>query len=148
MKLDSFTADGRLFLALSKRSTEQSCIDFTTLFKQGEFPKGVHIIREGEAFLILFSPTGRILASFHAGPGSVLGIPAVVGLGAPYTLTAVARKGSSVGFIETKEFLDLLAADPSLYPLVINLLSAEVRAARSTLAGQGVTVRFESRETA
>jgi CRP-like cAMP-binding protein len=148
MKLDSFTADGRLLLALAERSTEQSCIDFTTLFKQGEFPKGLHIIREGEAFLILCSPTGRILASFHAGPGSVLGIPAVVGLGEPYTLTAVARKGSCVGFIETEEFLDLLTADPSLYPLVLNLLSAEVRAARLTLAGPGITTSFEPRATA
>jgi CRP-like cAMP-binding protein len=134
MNQDCFAADGRFFQALVKRSKEYPYGDFHTLFKQGEFPKGLHIIRDGEASLIMLSPSERIIVSFRAGPGSVLGLPAVVGL-VPYTLSAVVRRGSTVGFIELEVFNDLLREEPSLYPSVLSLLGSEVRAARSALVG-------------
>jgi len=134
MNQDCFAADGRFFQALVKRSKECPYGDFHTLFKQGEFPKGLHVIRDGEASLMMLSRSERIIASFRAGPGSVLGLPAVVGL-VPYTLSAIVRKGSSVGFVELEVFNDLLREDPSLYPSVLSLLASEVRAARSSLVG-------------
>jgi CRP-like cAMP-binding protein len=134
MKQNSFIADSELFQALVKRSTECPFGDFHALFSQGEFPKGLHIIRDGEASLMMLSPSERIIACFRAGPGSVLGLPAVVGL-VPYTLSAIVRKGSTVGFIELEAFNDLLREEPSLYPLVLSLLGSELRAARSALLG-------------
>jgi CRP-like cAMP-binding protein len=134
MKQDSFAADSGLFQALAKRSMERPLGDSCTLFSEGEFPKGLHIIRDGEASLMMFSPSERIIACFRAGPGSVLGLPAVVGL-VPYTLSAIVRKGSIVGFIELEAFNDLLREQPSLYPSVLSLLASEVRASRSALVG-------------
>jgi CRP-like cAMP-binding protein len=136
MSQKCFIADGRLFQALVTRSNARPYGDFHTLFKQGEFPKGLYIIHDGEASLLMLSHTERIIASFRAGPGSVLGLPAVVGL-LPYTLSAIVRKGSMVGFIALEVFNDLLREERSLYPSVLSLLAAEVRAARSTIAGAG-----------
>jgi CRP-like cAMP-binding protein len=136
MNQECFTADGRFFQALIEKSTECPYGDFHTLFKQGEFPKGLYIIRDGEAALLMLSPTERIIASYRAGPGSVLGLPAVVG-SLPYTLNAIVRKGTIVGFIELESFNALLREDPSLYPSVLRLLASEVRAARSTISGAG-----------
>jgi len=134
MKQDSFVANPRLFQALVKRSKECICLDFTTLFKRGDFPEGLYILREGQASLLLLSPTDRIISSFHAGPGSILGLPAVIGL-VPYTLTAIARKGSIVGFVERGTFNDLLQEEPAFYPLALSLLASEARSARLTLPG-------------
>jgi hypothetical protein len=53
----------------------------------------------------------------------------------PYTLSAIVRKGSTVGFVELEAFHDLLREEPSLYPSVLSLLGAEVRDARFALLG-------------
>lgn len=134
MNQHCFAADPRLFHALETRSKSYDCNENCVIFSQGDIPDGLYIIRDGEASLVMLSPTDQIISSFRAGPGSVLGIPAVIG-STPYSLHATARKGSSVGFIGRGEFNDLLREDPSLYPSVLNLLAVEVRAARAAIAG-------------
>jgi CRP-like cAMP-binding protein len=133
MNQNCFVADLKLFQALEKRSKSYDCKENRVIFSQGDIPGGLYIIRDGEASLVMLSPADEIISSFRAGPGSVLGLPAVVG-STPYSLHATARKGSSIGFIAQGEFNDLLREDPSLYPSVLNLLAVEVRAAREALA--------------
>ena len=70
----------------------------------------------------------------HAKPGSLLGLPAIIG-NESYTMTAVARPGSEVRFVARGDFEGLIQAEPSLYPKVLKVLAAEVRAARHALAG-------------
>jgi CRP-like cAMP-binding protein len=70
--------------------------------------------------------------TFNAGAGSILGLPAVIG-DQPYSLTAIAEKSSVVRFVSRGEFDDVVRADLSLYPYVLQVLAAEVRAARSAV---------------
>jgi CRP-like cAMP-binding protein len=65
--------------------------------------------------------------------GSLLGLPGVIG-NEPYTMTAMARKDSEVGFVTRNDFEELLNAEPLLYPKVLQVLAAEVRSARQAFA--------------
>jgi CRP-like cAMP-binding protein len=92
-------AEKGLFAALTDRSEFFRCAENQWLFKQGNTPRGLHLVCEGEVNLTLLSPTGNIVTSFSALPGSVLGLPAVME-NAPYSLSAVACKDSEIGFLD------------------------------------------------
>jgi CRP-like cAMP-binding protein len=77
--------------------------------------------------------SGRAVICLHAGPGSVLGLPGIVA-NEPYTLTAMARKGSEVRFVTRSDFEDLLQAEPTLNFKVLQVLAAEVRSARRAMS--------------
>jgi CRP-like cAMP-binding protein len=133
LKQNSFAAASKLIQALEKRSEPISCSESHTLFSQGEVPRGLYILKTGEASLIKQSASGSIVMSFQAGAGSLLGLPGFFG-NEPYTLTAIARKGSVVNFVTRNDFEDLVQAEPSLYPTVLQVLAAEVRAARGVVS--------------
>jgi CRP-like cAMP-binding protein len=134
MELDSSSRiDNRLFEALVGRCETISCDESVTLFKEGDKPRGVYIIRSGEASLLSLSASGKIISSFTAESGSVLGLPSAVA-NTPYSLTAVVRKGSVIGFIRLQDFHSLLRSEPTLYPCVLVILSSEIRSARTALA--------------
>jgi hypothetical protein len=46
----------------------------------------------------------------------------------------MAAKGSEIGFVTQAGFEDLIQAEPSLYPYVLQVLAAEVRSARQTIS--------------
>jgi CRP/FNR family transcriptional regulator len=115
--------------ALDKRSQPVSCDQGRILFTQGEAPKGLYIIRSGEAALVMQSPSGEIIFSLRAPAGSLLGLPAVIG-NEPYSLSAMVRKDSDVRFVSRNDYLELIKTEPSLYPSVLKVLAAELRAAR------------------
>ena len=133
LKQNSFAADSELIQALEKRSEPISCSESHTLFSQGEAPRGVYILKSGEASLIKQSASGYIVMSFHAPAGSLLGLPAIIG-NEPYTLSAFARKGSDVSFVTRHDFEELVQEEPSLYPKVLQVLAAEVRSAREAVS--------------
>ena len=87
LKHESFAADSKLVQALEKRSLPVACGKGGTLFIQGETPKGLYILQRGEAALVMKSRAGRTVMCLHAGSGSLLGLPGVIGK-EPYTLTA------------------------------------------------------------
>ena len=97
MKLDSaaFIADRELVEALEKQSTRVICQQDRVLFTQGESPKGLYILKSGGARLSMTSPTGDMIMSIPVSPGSLLGLPALVG-NQPYSLTAKALKGGGI----------------------------------------------------
>jgi CRP-like cAMP-binding protein len=69
----------------------------------------------------------------HAGSGSLLGLPGVIGK-EPYTLTAMVRQGSEVRFVTRENFEQIVEEEPELYSSVLQVLAAEVRFARLALA--------------
>jgi CRP-like cAMP-binding protein len=75
------------------------------------------------------SPSGNIVFSLPAPAGSLLGLSAVIG-NEPYSLSAMVRKDSDVRFVSSIGFKELLQAEPSLNPSVLQVLAAELRAAR------------------
>jgi CRP-like cAMP-binding protein len=129
----SFVADCTLVQALEKRSISVPCLNGQVLFKQGEAPTGLYILRSGKASLVMKAENGTELLHLTVGPGSILGVPAVVGKDV-YSLSAMACSGSEIGFIARKDFEDLIQSEPSLFPKVLEVLAAEVRSARVALS--------------
>ena len=69
----------------------------------------------------------------HAEAGTVLGLPGVIA-NEQYTMTALVHSGSEVKFVTRSDFEDMMREEPSLYPKVLEVLAAEVRAARHALS--------------
>jgi CRP/FNR family cyclic AMP-dependent transcriptional regulator len=131
MKLDpsAFLANPELIEALKARSVEVSCGDGYCLFRQGDPPTGLFILNQGEVTLSMTAPSGELLLSMPVGPGSLLGLPGLIG-NEPYTLTAMARNGARLSFIQPDAFNAVMLSDPGLALKVLEVLAAEVRSAR------------------
>ncbi len=134
MKLDSsaFVADQELIRALKGRSTPVDCDQDRELFSQGDAPTGVYILLGGTIMLSMRSTSGESLMNTPALPGSLLGLPGLIG-NAAYSLSAHALKGAEVSFVSREEFTRLMLNEPPLSVLILRVLAAEVRTARRTL---------------
>lgn len=129
----SFVAEKELIEALEKRSSTVACSEPRRLFAQGGKPVGLYILRKGTANLTMESPTGGDLMSIKLHPGSLLGLPALIG-NEPYTLTATADKDAELGFVTREDFNGLMMSDPSIAVRVLRVLAAEVRTARHAIS--------------
>lgn len=129
----SFIAEKELIEALEKRSSTLMCKEDRKLFTQGSAPTGLYILRKGKASLSMESPTGGILMSIILFPGSLLGLPALIG-NEPYTLTGTAEAGAELGFVTREDFNSLMLSDPSIAVRVLKVLAAEVRTARHAIS--------------
>jgi CRP-like cAMP-binding protein len=131
MKLDpsAFIANPELVAALKKHSIEVSCGGEYFLFRQGDPPVGLFIVNKGQVTLSMDSPTGEPLLSMQVGPGSLLGLPGLIG-NEPYTLSALALDGARLSFVTHDDFKALMLSDPGLALKVLEVLAAEVRSAR------------------
>ena len=129
----SFVAEKELIEALEKRASVVVCTEERRLFAQGGKPLGLYILRKGKANLTMESPTGGNLMAITLLPGSLLGLPALIG-NEPYTLTATAEKDAELSFVTREDFNGLMASDPSLAVRVLRVLAAEVRTARHAIS--------------
>ena len=135
MKLDpsAFVADADLLDAFEKRSTSVVCDQDRVLFRQGDEPTGLYVLRSGSATLTMTSPIGEVILKTAVIPGSLLGLPGFIG-GQPYSLTANVAKGARLGYINRDDFADLMLKNPALSIKVLSVLAAEVRSARSAIS--------------
>jgi CRP/FNR family transcriptional regulator len=134
LKLDpsAFIANPELFAALKQRSTAISCNEDRVLFRQGEHPAGLYILHTGDVTLTMDSVKGKTILSTQAAPGSLLGLPGLVG-NEPYSLTATAHQGAELGFVTRDEFTALMKSEPLLALKILQVLAAEVRSARRAI---------------
>jgi CRP/FNR family transcriptional regulator len=134
LKLDAstFVADPDLIRALQKRSSAVECNENSVLFVQGEPSDGLYILNEGEVTLTMASDSADPIVSVRAVPGSLLGLPALVG-NQPYTLTATAQPGARLSFITRENFNALMQSDSLMALKVLQVLAAEVRSARNAI---------------
>ena len=93
---------------------------------------GVYIVRRGWT-LLTSGTNGETVLSVEAGPGSLLGVPGVIG-GKVYSLTAEVIGNAEIGLISGEDFVQLMQAEPLLSFEVLKVLAEEVRFARETLA--------------
>ena len=135
MKLDSsaFVADPELIHALEEKSTAIACGEERVIFKQGDHPEGLYILDQGELTLTMTSPGGQKVMEIQAHPGSLLGLPGLIGEGT-YTLSAIACGGARLSFVTRDEFARLMQADPRLSFKILQVLAAELRSARQALS--------------
>ena len=134
MKLDpsTFVADLDLIQALHKRSVSVLCDENRTLFLQGDPADGLYILNGGEVTLTMTSDAADPIVSVRAIPGSLLGLPALIG-NQPYTLTATAQPGARLSFITRENFNSLMQNDSLMALKVLQVLAAEVRSARNAI---------------
>jgi CRP-like cAMP-binding protein len=125
----AFLADSDLIQALVKRAASIPCNEDRVLFRQGDPPVGLYILSVGEALVSMDTGADELEFSCVATAGSVLGLPALIAH-RPYSLTAIARKGASLGFIDKDEFQTLVQTELPLMSKVLRVLAAEVRSAR------------------
>jgi CRP/FNR family transcriptional regulator, cyclic AMP receptor protein len=100
----------------------------TTLFMEGEHPRGVYLLCSGRAKMSTCSEDGKTIILRIAEPGEVLGLGAVFA-NTVYENTAQTIEESTVGFIDKRDFLHLIethhgAALAALRQLVNNYYKA------------------------
>lgn len=137
MKLDAaaFVADPILIRALRERATPVNCDHDRELFRQGDEPTGIYILHGGDVTLSMESSTGDLLMSTPVAPGSLLGLPGLIG-NVAYSLSASAYEGAEVSFVSKQDFTSLMLTEPSLSVMILRVLAAEVRTARHALTAQ------------
>lgn len=119
--------------ALEARARPFSCANTETLFRQGDAPDKLFILEKGRTSLTVHTNTGDRKFSEQTRPGSVLGLPGVIG-NVPYSLTAIADKGSELRVITREEFHALLQSQPSLAFHALRMLAAEIHSARKAVS--------------
>ena len=134
MNLDpsAFVADPALIDGLDKESTPVPCSEDRVLFRQGDAPMGLFILKSGAAILTMTSASGSKIISTRATAGSLLGLPGLIG-NEPYTLSATALAGAQLRFLARERFTSLMRSDPMLALNVLQVLAAEVRSARNAI---------------
>jgi CRP/FNR family transcriptional regulator len=124
----AFVADRELIEALQQRARPIDLGPNRILFRQGDAPIGVFILTKGTAKLTRRSEGKEVLTA-RVGPGSLLGVPAVIGA-KPYSLTAEATKRAEFSLLTAEYFVHLMHTEPALSFRLLQVLSAEVRFAR------------------
>ena len=127
----AFVGEPELLKALEPHSHPVDLSQRQILFHEGEPSVGVYILRSGTARLTSRTELGDVF-DVLAAPGSLLGIPAVVGSKA-YSLRADALEGADVAFISSQDFVHLMQTQPQLSFQVVRVLAEEVRFAREVV---------------
>ena len=137
MNLDStaFIADNELILALRRRATAVDCELDHTLFLQGDGPAGLYTLHSGEVTMTMETSAGDELITMRSEPGSLLGLPGVVG-NCPYSMSAYAKAGAEVSFVPREDFSALMLSEPKLAMMILRVLANEVRSARMAITGR------------
>jgi len=105
------------------------------LFLQGDEPAGVYLVCAGTVRLFIRNPvSGVVTFDRKVEPGSLLGLPAVFG-DKPYSMTAEVLDDGDVAFIPRQRFLEMMQSDGQLCMRCLQLLSDEVRIARTAISG-------------
>jgi CRP-like cAMP-binding protein len=128
----AFVGDQDLIRMLEEHSVPAPCDDDGALFRQGDLPVGLYIFHQGMVTLSMISDNGQSLFAVQALPGSLLGLPGLIS-NQPYSLTATARAGAQVTFIDQDKFRWLMLSCPQMSTKILQVLSAEVRSARRAL---------------
>ena len=130
----AFVAEPDLIRALWQHAIPLDCSEGRKLFRQGDAPSGLFVLHSGDATMILENDGGIQVARVPMPPGSILGLPALVS-DKPYSMSAVAKKGATVGFVNRNDFSALMLTEPLLALMIVRVLAAEVRDTRAAISG-------------
>jgi len=130
--LSACIVDSELAQQLDCSAATLSLSPGEVLFRQGELPRGVYIVRSGTVELTRRASSGEVELRVKADAGSLLALPAVVG-SEPSNLTAEACASALIAFIPRDVFLEMMRAEARLSLKVLEVLSADVRYSRYAL---------------
>ena len=135
MKLDAnaFVGEEELVAALKSHSVPLDCGQGRQLFRQDQDPDGLYIVIDGDVDMTMRSHDGNLLMQMPAERGSLLGLPGLLS-GDGYSLSAKANPGAKVLFVPREEFSRLMLSTPPIAAMILKVLAAEVRTARTAAA--------------
>lgn len=144
--VDCTVRSERLFCNMSEDTVAAfEAIKFTsvypkgsTLFVEGEQPRGVFIICTGKVKLTTSSSEGKTLIVKIAEAGEVLGASATI-LGRPYEVAAETLEPSQLNFIRRDDFLRLLNTHPDACMHTAQQLSEKYHAALREIRSLGLS---------
>ena len=122
---EAFAAKAELIAALQQRSSLNTHSKGTVLFRQGDPARGVFLLLEGSARLLLHRDDNRTVQVRTVGPGYLLGLPGTI-LSRAYLFTAKLAQDSRVAFIESADLLGFLRQHSDLCFDVVELLGGEL----------------------
>jgi CRP-like cAMP-binding protein len=130
--LSEILADAELCEEIEKWSAPILKRAGETLFRQGEGPGYAFFVKTGEIALTM-RVSGGAVWDVRAKKGSLVGLPAVVG-NEPYSMTAKAIEDSQICRISREDLHQLMQQNPRFCCNVLQILAAEVHAARKALS--------------
>lgn len=110
----------------------------STLFVEGEVPRGVFIVCSGRVKLTTSSSEGKTLILRIAEAGEVLGVSSNV-LGKPFEVSAETMEPSQVNFVGREDFLRLLAQHPDAGMRTAQQLAKSYHAAQHDIRSLGLS---------
>ncbi len=122
---EAFAAQAELIAALQTQAAVYSRPKSTILFRQGDPARGVYLLLEGSARLLLHRDDNRTVLVRTVGPGYLLGLPGTI-LSRSYLFTAKLAQDSRVAFIESADLLNFLRQHSDLCFDVVELLGGEL----------------------
>lgn len=108
------------------------------IYREGEPPAGVHIIRSGQIDLVYAARNLVVKPLRESTRGDILGLSEAVGASA-YVGTAIARSRCETGFLPVTRLNLLLDEQPERWFCVLRLLSEDVVQSRECLRRRGET---------
>jgi len=116
-------------LAKAKLTTEPKG---AVLFRRGEPPIGIFLVRNGAINLRLESQEGETVLDRTVSRGAVVGLPGTVS-GDRYSLTAVTLEKSELAYIDRQTVIELMRNDLGVFFEMMHALGEEVVRMRDTL---------------
>ncbi len=108
------------------------------MFVQGQSPRGVFMLCQGQAKLSTTSREGKTLILRIARAGEVLGLEAAV-TGAPYELTAETMQPCQLDFVNLKDFLRFLRVHSDTYLHAAQHISRNCQGAYDVIRSIGLS---------
>jgi len=124
-----YTTSADLESALHGISRNVTKTKGSTLFRLGDEPIGLFLVRKGKVRLAI---DGTSIGSRTLGCGSVLGLPATLNR-KPYSMTATALEECELDFVDCDAVLKLFRENCVLCFQALQLLSEEVFAMRKAI---------------
>jgi CRP/FNR family transcriptional regulator len=109
----------------------------TTLFREGQAPRGMFVLCEGKARLSVCSEAGKRLVLRVAGPGEALGLTASLSNSA-YEVTAELMDNARVAMVKRKDLLRFLREHREACLQVVSLLSEDLHCAYDRVRSVGL----------
>ncbi len=131
---EAFYSHPELRKALEPLATTVCKKKGAVLFREGQKPNGVYVIRAGQVELSVRATTDGAAAPRIAGPGAVIGLPGNIS-GKAFSLTAKALDECELGFVPRAKFVKLLRSDGQLCLHAVQVISKELATLRHEVGG-------------
>ena len=125
-------ADIDLLREVEERSRPVVLAPGHILFREGEVPKYLYLLKKGEVIFTIVS-FGQTIPCFSVGEGTLLGLSAVV-TSSPFALSATASPDAEVLRIDAAYFLELIEGCVARYMSALRFLAEETLRAHQALA--------------